>query len=330
MKKILVVGVGSIGLRHIENFSVYFDEISVVDTNPERIMQAKAKYDIASSYTDFKVAIKDDIYNAVAVTTPPHVHLPIAKLAAEIGVNLFIEKPLGISVFGWNEVAEMCKEKGLVSYVAYCYRHIPYIQKLKKIIESGRIGSVIHANMRWGSYLPDWHPWEDYRSFYMAKKEQGGGALLDESHGIDLIRYVLGEVNEVFAVIDTISDLEISSDDIALLTLRLENNVLVQINFDLSSRYPRISLEIIGTKGTIVWDRVDNVIKCYDASSQSWSNEQFSKDDLMSMYPRQARHFYECVFNGQEPVIDIDNAICTQKIIDASFESSIEGKLMHI
>ena len=330
MKNILIVGLGSIGRRHTDNFSKYFDEIDIVDINPDRIEQARSEYNINNSFNNYSDALDNNSYDAVAITTPPHLHLPIAKLAAEKGANLFIEKPLGMSVDGWAEVADICKNSSLVSYVAYCVRHVPYTKKLKELIDGGKIGRVIHASIRWGSYLPDWHPWEDYRSFYMAKKEQGGGALLDESHGIDLVRYILGEVKEVFAIVDTISDLEISSDDTAFLTLRLQNNSLVQIDFDLNSRFPRVTFEIVGTEGTVIWDDVKHQLKIYNAENKSWSNKKYSKNEAMSLYPKQAAHFYNCLYNDEQPLIDIDDAIRTQGIIDAAFKSNKTDRLISI
>ena len=330
MEKLLVIGVGSIGKRHIDNFSNYFEKIDIVDVNPERIVQVCDQFKINKSYEDYVTALEENIYDAVAVTTPPHLHLPISKLAAEKGANLFIEKPLGMSLVGWDEVDAICKKNNLVGFVAYCHRFIPYSERLKELVSGGVIGRVIHANVRWGSYLPDWHPWEDYRSFYMAKKEQGGGALLDESHGIDLVRYVLGDVKEVFAIVDNLSDLELTSDDTAFLTLRMESNELVHINFDLSSRTPRVNFELIGTEGNIIWDRVEHKIKIYTTIEEQWSEEIFTRDDLMSMYPNQAKHFVNCCTGKEKPMISIKDSIKTQKVIDAAFLSSKELKLIKL
>ena len=178
MKSLLVVGTGSIGRRHIDNFSKYFDKIDIVDINPDRIDQANAQFKIASSFTDYKEALSSVDYDAVAITAPPHVHLPVALEASGKGSHLLIEKPLGMNVEGWDEVRTICEEKHLTAFVAYCHRFIPYTTNFKEIIDSGRIGRVVNSNVRWGSFFPDWHPYEDYRSYYMAKKEEGGGPCL--------------------------------------------------------------------------------------------------------------------------------------------------------
>ena len=233
-----------------------------------------------------------------------------------------------MNVDGWDEVAKLCEKNNLISYVAYCHRHINYSNRLKELIDSGIFGRIIHANMRWGSYLPDWHPWEDYRTFYMAKKEQGGGALLDESHGIDLARYILGDIKEVFAVVDTISDLEMTSDDVAFLTLKAESGVLIQINFDLVARAPRCNFEIVGTDGTIIWDRTNSRIEYYTSESEEWVVEDFKTEDTLQMYPNQAKYFIDCIKNNQKPNLDLYDGLKTQKVIDGAFQSSLTGKII--
>ena len=232
---------------------------------------------------------------------------------------------------GWKEVSKICKKNNLKSYVAYCHRHINFTKKLKEIIDSNELGNVIHANMNWGSYLPDWHPYEDYyRSFYMAKKEQGGGALLDESHGVDLIRYVFGDIKEVFGVVDKISELQISSDDVAFLTLKTNSNVLVHANFDLVARAPRCNFEIICSEGTLIWDRIETKIKKFSSESKNWISIDYSMEDVMNMYPKQAEYFMESLKNSDELMNNIDDAIQTQKVLDASFISSSTKKVVVI
>ncbi len=329
--KLLAVGLGSIGRRHTSLFSKYFKEIHIADINPSRLEQAKNTFKVDKAYLDYKKAIKKEKYDLVLITTPPHLHLEIAREAVKKRINLFIEKPLGMSCSGWNLIYERCKKFKIVNYVAYCHRHINYTKKLKYILKNKKIGSVLSANMRWGSYLPDWHPWEDYRSFYMAKKRQGGGALLDESHGIDLIRYLIGDVDRVFAKVEKNSKLQISSDDHAFLTLKVKKNILIHINFDLISRYPRINLEINGSNGSIIWDRVAHKIHIYTSKAKKWKRIDYNKKDFLSMYTNQTKYVMKLL--KKKTIIhdqDIKDSLKTQKVIDKSFESSKKNKYLKI
>ena len=330
MNKILVIGTGSIGKRHISNFSKFFDKIDISEIRKDRQEETKNKFKINEVYDDYKIPLNKNKYDAVIITTPPHLHLPIAELACNKGNNILIEKPLGMNSTGWEEIAKICEKKELINYVAYCHRHINYTKKLKDHLEAGIIGKIINANVRWGSYFPDWHPWEDYRDYYMAKKEQGGGALLDESHGLDLIRYFFGEASEVFAVVDKISDLEITTDDNAFVTLKMKNKMFVHLSFDLISRFTFCKIEINGSKGSLIWDRVDHNLKIYNAEKKTWETEQFTKEDFLEMYINQAKHFVECLQNKTQPMISIRDALKTQKIIDNSFLSSETGKSIKI
>jgi predicted dehydrogenase len=330
MESLLVIGAGSIGQRHIGLFSKRVRDIAIVDPIEEKRSQANEKFGITKLFKSIDEALNYQKYDIAAICTPPHVHLDAAEKCAHHGAHLFIEKPLGIGTSGWADLSMHCSQKGLVNYVAYCHRFIPYTDKLIEIVGSGRIGRVVHANLRWGSYLPDWHPWEDYRTYFMSRKEEGGGALSDESHGIDLMRYVLGEIVGVSAIVDTVSDLEITSDDVACLNLRLKSRAIAQINFDIQARYPRINFEIVGTEGTVIWDRVEHRVSVYDSERKSWEIFQFNINDLLAMYSNQASHFLGCVEERASPRTDIQDAMKTQHIINQSFISSNEGRYIEI
>ena len=330
MKSILICGVGSIGKRHVDNFGKLFDTVDIVDTNPERVKETINKYKIRNHYNSIYEAFSSQKYDAVVIAAPPHVHKEIATEVIKNKSNLFIEKPLGMNVNGWQELSDECEKNGLISYVGYCHRFLPYTLKIKELIDKKTIGNIVHANLRWGSYLPDWHPWEDYKNFYMSKKDQGGGALLDDSHGIDLVRYIIGEIDKVAAIVDNTSDLIMTSDDAAFLTFKMKNGPLVQINFDLSSRAPRVNFEILGKEGNIIWDRVEHQIKIFTLKSKKWETIQFPNDVFIKMYQNQAKHFYDCIYNNKKSMIDIKDAILTQKVIDAAFKSSETEKFIKI
>ncbi len=328
-KKLLVIGAGSIGKRQISNFTKYFI-IDIAEVRSDRISETVKKFEINKIFKDYKKALKSEKYDAVAITVPPHLHLPIAKLATKHNASLFIEKPLGMSSKGWKEVHKICSKKRLINYVAYCHRFAPYTVRLKKLINQKTVGRIYSSHLKWSSYLPDWHKHENYKNFYMSKKEQGGGSLLDDSHGIDLIRYIIGDVESVNALVTNISELKMTSDDSFFATLKMKNKSIAQISFDLFSRTPRIYLEITGSKGTIIWNRVDHTIKIYNRKKNNWKIEKYNINDLMSMYPNQAKYFYECILKKRKNFNNIIDALNTQKVIDAGFLSNKKKKIVKI
>ncbi len=331
MTNILVVGCGSIGRRHLRVLRTYdVNFLGGVDTRPDRLDQANEEVQLDARYNNIKEALKDTKYDAVFIATPPHIHTEIAQFAAEFGCHLFIEKPLAMNENGLEELYSTCKQNSVICYTAYCYRFIPSVENLRKKLEQRVVGNIFSVRLHISSYLPDWHPWEDYRTFYMAKKEEGGGALLDESHGIDLIRWLFGEVDWIHAYVGNVSELEITSDDISVMFMGMQSGVLVEAHFDLLGRTPRIGVEVIGSNGTLIWDRIDPSIKIYDAESSKWSEEKFDSDDTVQSYDLQVEHFLDCIKSNSQTRNSLRDGWQTLKVLTAALESNKTQKVCKV
>lgn len=331
MQSALIVGLGSIGRRHARVLKAAgIRDIAGVDLRQDRREQARAELGIETLGADLKEMLSKKRYDAVYVTTPTAFHTPAAIVAAEAGANLLIEKPVAADQVGLDELARLVEAKGLTCYVAYCYRFAPQVERVKQIVDSGQLGRIYSARLEISTYLPDWHPWEDYRSFYMAKQNEGGGALLDESHGIDLLRWMFGEVESVFAQVSKISELEITSDDIAIMFLRFRSGMMCEAHFDLLGRKPRVNMELIGSKGTLLWDRIDPEVRVYDPQRRGWTIETFPADDFISCYDRQAAHFIDCVRNRREPRTSLADGRKTLDVLLAAQRSARTGAMVGI
>jgi predicted dehydrogenase len=331
MDKLLVVGCGSIGRRHIVNFrAAGVNYIVGADRRQDRLDQVKAERIVDGVYQDYHEALDKEEFDAVVVGVPTSLHTKVALTAADKGCHLFIEKPLDASLEGLDRLKNLCREKHLVAFVAYCYRFIPSVLKMREVIASGQIGEILSARLEMSSYLPDWHPWEDYRSFYMSRKDLGGGALLDESHGIDLLRSLLGEIDSVSSFVDHVSHLELDCDDLAVMLLRFKSGLVASAHFDLLGRSPRVQLELIGSRGTILWDRIDHKLSVYLAESKKWEIYPYSPNDVLTMYPRETDHFITCVREGRKPLVDLEEGEKTLSILLAALESSKTGRVIQL
>ncbi len=137
-----------------------------------------------------------------------------ALALARRGLHLFVEKPVSHSLDRIPELLDLVEQKKLTAMTGFCMRFFQPLQKAKELLTAGRVGRLVTARSFTGVYLPDWHPYEDYRSFYMAKKDQGGGVLLDECHAFDWMQWLCGPITAVCAVVGTFSDLEVETDDV--------------------------------------------------------------------------------------------------------------------
>jgi len=216
---VLIVGYGSIGKRHFDILS-QLPEVNCI------AIVSRQKVDHIKIFTSLEqVRISEYNYIIIASETAKHYkHLKYIESQVSNKIIL-VEKPL----FATNEIVEI---KNNQVFVAYNRRFYPILNQIKSLIEED---NCYYMHVITGQYLPQWRPDRDYRHTYSAMKN-GGGVLFDLSHEIDYINYLCGEMKIISAVNEKISDLEIESDDIAIILAKTENNVLVNFSIDYISK----------------------------------------------------------------------------------------------
>ena len=192
MVKILIIGYGSIGKRHVNNLLSY-SNLEVILVTKQKSISGSNRVRIFRNLDD---AIRENPDIAL-ITNETKFHIPVAKRLAKRGIDLFIEKPLSDSLNDMRSLEEIVKKRKLVTMVGCNFRFFPPIVNIKKLISKNQIGKIISVQVENGSYLPDWHPYEDYRRGYAAKKKLGGGVVLTQIHELDYLRWFFGKVSEV-------------------------------------------------------------------------------------------------------------------------------------
>ena len=325
-RRVLVIGCGSIGTRHLKNLvTLGVEEIVACDTRPDRLGEVKAQ---------FKVDTVDDVAqawayrpHAVVIATPPSLHVPLALDAAERGCHLFIEKPLSDQLDDALErLLAIVQERKLVTLVGCNMRFHPTLRAVKQLCGERAVGHIVAARVEMGHALPEWHPWEDYRTGYSARRGLGGGVILDAIHELDYIRWLLGEVVAVSAYAGKLSQLEIETEDVAAILLRFANGAIGEVHLDYVQRVYSRTCQIIGEEGTIRWDYGTGETRWYTAASRTWQTiSNPSRWDPNEMYLDEMRHFLRCLAHEEDPVVDVRDAARTLDVALAAKTSSETG-----
>lgn len=331
--KFLVIGAGSIGKRHIRNLlaiGVEASSIAAVEVRPERAKEIKGTLKIKTVYRSLDAALKYSKYDTAFVCAPTHLHIPIGIKLAKKGVHIMMEKPLAHNLQGAQEFKDAVRKNKTVVLMAYIFRFSPLTKKVKELLEKKVIGRILYARGEFSEYLPDWHPWEDYRSFYMAKKSQGGGSILDQSHIMDLIHYLISGFKSVYAVNTRLSNLEIEADDFAEMVVALKNGVIASVHTDIFGREHKKYLEIKGEKGNILWDFYANEVRHYDAKTKSSHLYKKFPVDFNLAYIEEIKHFIACCEGEAKPIATLDEGIETMRLILSAEESYRLGRVVKV
>ena len=314
--KILVIGAGSIGRRHINNLNLLgYGDIDVVDISDANLDYIKKNFKVKETFNDFKRASSSKSYDIAFILTPPIYHIPMALELARRDIDLFIEKPLSHNLEHVDELIKVKEENNIVVMVGYNQRFNFGLRKLKSYIEEGILGKIYYIRAEFGQYLPDWRLWQDYHKSYTAIKELGGGIILDGSHEIDYVMWLAeSEVKELKAIYDKVSNLEIDVEDIAEAILRFENGIIASIHLNMIERGYNRYCKLVGEKGSIKWIFKDNVLEFYDVDSKELIMKKYEIDQNYS-YLEELKHFLNCVENRAEPLSNIYTAKETLEVV---------------
>jgi predicted dehydrogenase len=310
--KFLICGVGSVGERHIRNLiSLGYEDIILFRKRNKPLRTIKKFF---PTYPTLKECLlnKPDI---AIICNPTHLHIETAIQCAKANCNIFIEKPLSHNLERCEDLDRALREHKKIGMVGYMMRYHPCILKIQKLIKDGSIGKVVFFRSTWGEFLPDWHPWEDYRKTYAAVRDMGGGPALTLSHELDLALWLFGNVNKVVGISNYNSNLEIDTEHAIDILLRFENGITGNIHLDYIQKPSKRSTEIVGSAGRIEFDYYSNQVVLYtheDQNGKTFSvKDKFDRND---MFINELMEFIDSVNLGKISPISITESMMSVDI----------------
>jgi predicted dehydrogenase len=199
--RILILGVGSIGERHLRCFqSTGRADLSLCEANEPLRKTVADRYNVARAYSSLEEAlnVSPRAFDTAVICVPSHLHIPFAAKLVQAGVNVFIEKPLSLNLDGIEELMQLIERKRVISAMAYTYRSHPALRAMKQDIAAGRFGRPVHVVSTWGQHFPKYRP--AYRQIYYTSRATGGGAIQDVlPHAVNAGEFLVGPIQQVMA-----------------------------------------------------------------------------------------------------------------------------------
>ena len=257
---VLVIGAGSIGRRHMSNLrNLGVRRLAAVDPDRSRLPGVVERFD-AETFEDLDGALESFKPNVVFICTPPVFHVPQALLAIRAGADVFIEKPLSNSLECVPTLKVEAATHKRVVQVGYNLRFQPGILTLKRLVEAGVVGRIFWVRVEVAQYLPDWRPWQDYRLSYTARRELGGGIILDASHEIDYLLWLLGPPRELTCMAGKVSTLDVDVEDCATILIRFCSGAQADVHMDFAQRTRSRTCLLAGDRARLEWDYAHNEV----------------------------------------------------------------------
>lgn len=312
--KLLVCGFGSIGRRHLANARSLRHGLDVAVLEPDRALWtdgarfAGALDDVAG---DFDVAM---------ICSPTATHAEqIAALAGRARA-LFIEKPLAHDRAALAAIRAAVAGRPIISMVGCNYRFEPGLLRVRELLASGAIGKPLSFRAEFGHWLPSWRPTTDYRRGYAARRETGGGIILDRIHELDYATWLFGTPAKLLAMSDRLGPLEIETEDVAEILLRFESGVIGSIHGDYLQREYVCKLDVIGERGTVEWRFKPTRVRVLGEAGVWQTVHDDAQPDVNAMYVAELAHFFDALDHGRPPANGLAEAARTLELALTALE----------
>ncbi len=323
MKKILFIGLGGIGQRHLRNvLRVLGKDVELVALRREASSLAEINDDLTRSddvniVEKYSISVEYDLQSAMSgppyvtfICTPSSMHIEYAIAAVRAGSHVFIEKPLSDSLEGLDELEELAVANNKEVYVGFQLRFNPVINKLHELIDKDAIGVVTAVRSEVGEYMPGFHKYENYRDSYASRAELGGGVILTQIHELDYLQSIFGIPRDIYALAGSSPALGLDVEDVVEILMNVEfrgRSIPIALHMDFCQRPTRRSFLVYGEDGMILGDLVGRTIELTKKDGES---EKFSwnDQDRNHQFIDQTAHFFDCLDSPTAPRVPLVEA----------------------
>jgi predicted dehydrogenase len=319
----VIVGVGSIGERHLRCFlKTARAEVGLVEVNPELRSIVAARYGISDAYGDLEAALGAG-FDAAVVATPAHLHVPIATRLADSGLDLLIEKPLSVGLEGVNDLHATLAQRGRVAAVAYNYRAMAPLADMRDAVRSGRFGRPVEVVACCGQHFPTYRP--AYREIYYTSRATGGGAVQDAlTHIVNAAEWVVGPVRRLVADAAHLVLEGVEVEDTVHVVAR-HDGLMASYSLNQHQAPNEVVVTVVCERGTARFEGHQNRWRWAIEPGAPWQDEPSPPVERDEIYLRQAHRFLDAREGRVTVACTLEEGVQTLRVnlaILASVESN--------
>jgi predicted dehydrogenase len=327
----LIVGLGSIGRKHLELLQGISSDIKIVVLRHKNSEVEKSlKIDHVVTNIQDALNYKPDIG---IISNPSAFHIDAAMPLAKKGVHLLVEKPISFSLRDVAKLISVTRKNNCKLMVGYNLRFLESLKLFREEILRRSIGTILSVRAEVGQHLASWRSNIKYADSVSAQRKLGGGVLLELSHEFDYLSWIFGSVHWVFGYLTKQSDLNIDVEDIAhcFLGFKDTNHELVaNITMDFFRQDPIRQCIVVGKHGSLRWDGINNSVELYSKNQKNWKVLYKDQVDKNFSYKQELNHFLECIANDSSPLISGESAMDTLRVIESIKKSSSKRTVLQV
>lgn len=316
-----VIGLGSIGQRHLRNLRSLFPAAGLYSVSASGKTNSTAPAQASAVSLEQLIALKPDF---VVVASPASLHLQHTQRLLQAGIAVLVEKPLCATEEDAGQLLQLIEQyPNAIIDVAYCLRFLPAAQQVKHVIESGQLGRIYSVIAQVGQYLPHWRPDSDYRQSVSAQAALGGGALLELSHELDYLQWFLGPLQLRYACNRQSGLLQLDVEDISELLLESADRTSCFVHLDFIQQAPSRHCSLIGAKGRIDWDFINNsvTLRLHNQQHLLYQDDSYDKN---GMYLTMLQAFWHKVQQQDNSKANVSAAAAIVRLIAQAKHSALE------
>lgn len=323
-KSVLIVGVGSIGERHLRCFSATGRaDVSICELNPALRTTVAERYGVARVDEDFHEALRAGP-DAVVICAPAHLHISLATSAVLSGAHVLTEKPLSTSLEGVAALHEEVARRGVTAVAAYVHRANPALAAMRDAIASGRFGEPVEIVATCGQNFPFYRP--AYRNTYYRDRATGGGAVQDAlTHLLNAGEWLVGPVDRLVADIDHLVLDGVSVEDTAHVLTR-HGAVMGSFNLNQHQAPNELTITVICRRGAARYESHENRWSWMTEPGGAWRAETFPALERDTLFTRQAIAFLDAIDGARPPLCTLEEAEQSLRVNLAILASASSGR----